>query len=293
MLTHFSLFSGIGGIDLSAEWAGFESVGQCEFADYPTKVLEKHWPEVPKWRDVRNVTAESVQERGITNITVLSGGFPCQPFSGLGSKRGKDDDRYLWPEMLRVINELRPTWVIGENVANFVNMALDDALSDMEGINYSCRSFVIPAAGIGATDERYRVFIVAHLHGIPSIKTNKKSISKQVEWNPWLGPAGQIRATPSQFNWQKSEPPICGMDDGISFGMDRLKCLGNAVNPYQVYPFFKAIADIESEVNSICQNQHPVNPVLLSDAQSQSMSKSQQKQNHTACQQVSMFASLP
>ena len=171
MLTHLSLFSGIGGLDLAAEMAGFTTVGQCEWADFPTKILEQHWPGVPRWRDIHTLTGESFYERtGLRTVDVISGGFPCQPFSVAGKQRAKDDDRYLWPEMLRVIREIRPAWVLGENVPGIINLALDEVLSSLEAEGYETQTFIIPACGVDAGHKRERCAIVAYTdrNGLPA-----------------------------------------------------------------------------------------------------------------------------
>ena len=160
------LFSGIGGFSLGLERAGMETVAFCEIEDYPVSILNKHWPDIPVARDVRKLTYKNgvlyYDEKEIYQgtIDIICGGFPCQPFSVAGKQRGIEDDRHLWPEMLRIIKEVRPAWVIGENVAGFIRMALDDVLLDMETEGYAAQSFVIPACAAGAIHRRDRVWII-------------------------------------------------------------------------------------------------------------------------------------
>lgn len=162
-----SLFSGIGGLDLAAEWAGIMPVAFCEIEEYPVKILNRRWPNVQVFGDVATLTADSLGERGIgTNgIDLIIGGFPCQPFSVAGKRRGKKDERFLWGEFARLISEIRPRWVVAENVPGLISIALDDVLSDLERQNYTAGTFVFPASAVGAPHRRERLFIVAHAGG--------------------------------------------------------------------------------------------------------------------------------
>jgi DNA (cytosine-5)-methyltransferase 1 len=157
VLTHIDLFSGIGGFALAAEWTGFKTIVFCEKDKWCQQVLKKHWPRILCVEDIKEFDGKAFR-----GATLLTGGFPCTPFSIAGKRRGKEDDRYLWPEMFRVIKESRPTWVIGENVTGIVRMELDTTLSDLEGEGYSTQTFIIPACGVEAPHKRDRVWILGH-----------------------------------------------------------------------------------------------------------------------------------
>ena len=155
------LFSGIGGFSLGAERNGIETIGFVEKDKFCQKVLKKHWSDVPIIDDIRKVNGKDFGA-----ATIISGGFPCQPFSTAGKRRGTDDDRYLWDEMLRVISSCKPTWVIGENVEGLINiqegMVLRSVQDDLEREGFQVQCLVIPASGIGAWHQRNRVWIIAH-----------------------------------------------------------------------------------------------------------------------------------
>jgi len=160
-MTHGSLFSGIGGFDLAAQWMGWENVFHVERDPFCRQVLAHHFPESQSFDDVKAFDATPFRGR----IRVLSGGFPCQPFSAAGKRAGTSDDRYLWPEMFRIIREARPTYVVAENVRGLISwndgLVLDTVCSDLEGEGYEVFPVVLPAAGVNAPHRRERVWIVA------------------------------------------------------------------------------------------------------------------------------------
>ena len=176
--THLDLFSGIGGFALAARWNGYRTLGFCDNEPYAQAVLKKHWPNVPCHKDIREVRGELY-----AGVTLLTGGFPCQPFSVAGKQRGKDDNRYLWPEMLRVIQEAKPAWIIGENVAGIVNLALDQVCADLEGQGYEVEPIIVPACAVDAPHRRDRVWIVGHskLDGLTASKTSGGLLDKSEE----------------------------------------------------------------------------------------------------------------
>lgn len=160
--THLDLFSGIGGFALAAQWAGFQTVAFVEREAYCQKLLAKHWPQVPVYSDICQFGG-----RPYRGVDLLTGGFPCQPFSVAGERRGKEDDRYLWPEMLRVIRTVQPAWVLGENVAGLDGLGLDDCISDLEASGYEVAPpLEIPACAVDARHVRNRVWILANTNSV-------------------------------------------------------------------------------------------------------------------------------
>jgi DNA (cytosine-5)-methyltransferase 1 len=156
-MTGLSLFTGIGGIDLAFEAAGGQIAAMCERDEFCRGILRQHWPNVPVYDDVKTLRGEE-----IGTIDVIFGGFPCQSFSYAGSRKGKNDDRYLWPEFSRLVREIKPAWVVGENVPGILNLAADDVCEDLERQGYAIGIFMHEAAAVGAPHRRMRVFFVAH-----------------------------------------------------------------------------------------------------------------------------------
>ncbi len=270
---HIDLFSGIGGFTLAGEWAGFRTVVFCEKERFCQKILKKHWPEVPIIEEIRNF--DGTKWRG---ATLLTGGFPCQPFSVAGQRRGKKDDRYLWPEMLKVIDEAKPHWILAENVPGIFRMALDTVLADLESKGYATGTFIIPACGLNAPHRRNRIWIVAHsqnsnwravlssenegrrpmeirrsiIHASDS--SNFKGRTKQK-----IEPGGKARIEVGEHrrvserewnkNWLEVATRFCRMDDGVPDRVHRLKALGNTIVPQVAYEILKNIAWIEKELH--------------------------------------------
>jgi len=161
-MNHGSLFSGIGGFDLAAEWMGWTNVFHCEWNEFGQKILKYYWPNAISYGDITKTDFTIWRGR----IDVLTGGFPCQPFSMAGKRKGTEDERHLWPEMLRVIREIKPTWVVGENVFGLTNwdggLVFEQVQADLEAEGYEVQPYVLPACAVNAPHRRDRVWFVAH-----------------------------------------------------------------------------------------------------------------------------------
>ena len=264
-LKHLDLFSGIGGFSLGLEaTGGFETVAFCDYDSYCQKILRKHWPWVTIYDDIKELNHEKLNSNGHTKIDIVTGGYPCQPFSVAGRQQGEKDPRHVWPEYFRLIKELRPTWVIGENVSGHVKLGLDTVLENLESEGYSARTFSISASSIGANHQRERIWIVANSgcswgSGSEFQRKNENEIKKEnanqfersssssqsnmvysdserlEKWESIGENFSQEYQTLIGADWWSIEPDVGRVANGVPKRVDRLKSLGNSLVPHIPY----------------------------------------------------------
>ena len=278
------LFSGIGGFSLGLERAGFKTVAFCEIDKYCQEVLKKFWNK-KIYNDVKEITKQKLKSDGIEFPEIITGGFPCQPFSIAGSRKGSNDSRHLWPEMFRIIKEFKPRWIIGENVRNIINiqdgMVFENVCTDLEGEGYEVWAFNIPAAAVGAPHKRERIWIVANSRrsirreqstrnkesfGSRAHEKTKRSFNTSKIRGPSEGTktvantsAGrcppqeeQISTRGDSFKHQSRwevEPNVGRVADGLPGRIYRLRALGNSIVPQIAEEIGKAIMMAEQEIH--------------------------------------------
>jgi len=261
MLTHGSLFSGIGGFDLASEWMGWKNVFHCEYDPFCQKVLKHHFPNSKLYKDVRKFDATNYLGR----VDILTGGFPCQPFSTSGKRLGTEDERHLWPEMLRVIREVSPKYVVGENVRGLLNwsggLVFEEVCADLEAEGYKVTPYLLPACGKNAPHRRDRIWFIAHFNECNDGRTSRQNesegskerlqerneirescksseifrdapdtdikLSKRGNDNRENGRGEQterIESFGKPRGWEKfpTQPPICGRNDGLPKELDSI-----------------------------------------------------------------------
>lgn len=227
-LKHIGLFEGIGGFSLAACWAGWETVAWCEWNEFCQRVLKHHFPEAEGFGDITKTSFLKYANK----IDILTGGFPCQPYSLAGKRLGKGDDRHLWPEMLRAIQEIQPTWVVGENVRGIVNwnggLVFDEVQSDLEAEGYEVTPFLLPACSVDAPHKRDRVWFVAYSggkrieSGAERIKGKCVSEGRQIR--------SEFAATfKSSITTNPSEQRCDDGGDGVTRGRGECKSIGGEI----------------------------------------------------------------
>lgn len=193
-MKHGSLFSGIGGFDLAAEWMGWDNVFHCEWNPFGQKVLKHYWPKAESFNDI----TQSDFTKYANTIDILSGGFPCQPYSSAGQRKGKEDERHLWPEMLRAIQEISPRYIVGENVRGLLNwnggMVFDEVCVDLENNGYQVAPVVIPSCGVNAPHRRERIWFVAANTEFKPTRSDRRT-NNQTQTNLWGQNTGDVFGT--------------------------------------------------------------------------------------------------
>ncbi len=282
-MRHLDLFAGIGGFSLAARWMGWKTVAQVEWDAWCQKVLAKNFPDALRFGDIvefnkmlenGEITTDSCDVRQYTRgteqslpgvgehgetlsgnaerridfgkIDIITGGFPCQPFSHAGKRKGTDDSRYLWPAMLETIRRVKPSYVVGENVAGLVSMengkTLDRILSDMEDEGYTTEQVIIPACAVGAWHRRDRIWIIGRHNASHNEGIGLCCQEKDGELEGGFRPAKHHKRNgESVHNMWDSEPSVGRVANGIPNRVDRLKGLGNAIVPQVAYEIFKAV----------------------------------------------------
>ena len=253
-MRHGSLFSGIGGFDLASEWMGWENIFHCEIDPFCQRVLKHHFPNATTHTNITDVDFRHY--RG--HIDIISGGFPCQPYSQAGKRRGSDDPRHLFPQMLRCIREIQPKWVVGENVHGIITWndgeVFEDIHTQMGAEGYEMQSFVLPASSVGAPHQRNRTFFIGrNIANSDMLGCKGIGISRIVEKKKPRREKRFEQLCDIEHKWKKfpTQSPICGGDDGIPERMDditipkwrreSLKAYGNAVVPQLIFAIFQAI----------------------------------------------------
>lgn len=257
-MKHASLFSGIGGFDLAADWMGWKNIFHCEINPFGRKILSYYWPDSISYYDIK--TTDFTIHRG--KIGVLTGGFPCQPYSTAGQRKGTEDERHLWPEMLRAIREISPTWIVGENVRGIINwssgLVFDEVQADLEAEGYEVTPFLLPSAGINAQHQRYRTWFIGCLSNAGSIRLSRIDSSK-VEykcsfWRKAQCITQSLYRNNNKFRRNDASGNTRDIDglpselDGITiqdWQRESIKGYGNAIMPQMAFQIFKAIEAYE------------------------------------------------
>jgi len=271
-MIHLGLFEGIGGFSLAAKWMGWETKVWCEINPFCQKVLRYHFPEAEGFEDITKTDFTKYAN----TIDILTGGFPCQPYSVAGSRKGKEDERHLWPEMLRTIREVQPRWVVGENVRGIVNwnggMVFDEVQTDLETEGYKILPFLLPSISIGANNIRERIWFVAYSNsmGWKDVQNNISSSSnkicdlqknrQEIEWRE--KETSKLDSSSNsflRFSEMYGQPPIFSVDDELPFRLvgstvpkwieNSMIAVGNSINPQLALQIFKAIEQYEINNN--------------------------------------------